>query len=140
MSAILEEVLDDMHDIGYKQLCRLTDELIESDKRFVEFSIFKDVSSHIDEWVVSAPDITSDKPIIDGEVVFFSDYWRLTDHLKPRGREIESRVYANPTWKDIINAANEMIESTCQYTLYLEGLSPRGIANGIKRVEVEFGS
>jgi hypothetical protein len=140
MSAILEEVLDDMHNTEYKELCRLTDELIESDKRFVEFSIFKDVSSSIDNWIVSVPDITSTKPIIDGEVVFFSDYWRLTDHLKPRGREIESRVYANPTWKDIINAANEMIESTCQYTLYLEGLSPRGIANGIKRVEVEFGS
>lgn len=142
MSAILEEILDDMHDIGYKQLSRLTDELIESDKKLVEFSIFRDVSSDIDEWVVSAPDITSDKPIIDGEVVFFSDYWRLIDHLtyNTESREIVSRVYTNPTWKDIINAANVMIESTCQSTLYLEGLSPRGVANGIKRIEIEFGS
>lgn len=140
MSAILEEVLDDMHDIEYKQLCRLTDELIESDKKLVEFSIFRDVSSNIDNWIISAPDITSTNPIINGEVVFFSDYWRLTDHLKPPSREIVSRVYTNPTWKDIINAANEMVESTCQYTLFLEGLSPRGVADGVKRVEIEFGS
>jgi hypothetical protein len=140
MSAILEKVLDDMHDISYRQLSRLTDELIESDKKLVEFSIFRDVSSDIDEWVVSAPDITSDKPVIDGEVVFISDYWRLTDHLKPFSNEIESRVYTNPTWKDIINAANEMIENTCECSLFLEGLSPRGIASGIKRIEIEFGS
>jgi len=140
MSAILEEVLDDMHNIEYKKLCNLTDELIESDKKLVEFSLFRDVSSDIDNWIVSAPDITSDKPIVDGEVVFISDYWRLTDHLKPFSNEIESRVYTNPTWKDIINAANEMIEKTCECSLFLEGLSPRGIANGIKRVEIEFGS
>ena len=140
MSAILEEVLDDMHNIEYKELCRLTDELIESDKKLVEFSIFRDVSSDNDNWIVSAPDVTSDKPIVDGEVVFFSDYWRLTDHLKPFSNEIESRVYTNPTWKDIINAANEMIENTCVCSLFLEGLSPRGIANGVKRVEIEFGS
>jgi hypothetical protein len=140
MSAILEKILDDMHDISYKHLSRLTDELIESDKKLVEFSIFRDVSSDIDEWVVSAPDIASNKPVIDGEVVFISDYWRLTDHLKPYSNEIESRVYTNPTWKDIINAANEMIEKTCECSLFLEGLSPRGIANGIKRVEIEFGS
>jgi len=97
MSAILEEVLDDMHNIEYKKLCNLTDELIESDKKLVEFSLFRDVSSDIDNWIVSAPDITSDKPIVDGEVVFISDYWRLTDHLKPFSNEIESRVYTNPT-------------------------------------------
>ena len=129
-----------MHNIEYKKLCNLTDELIESDKKLVEFSLFRDVSSDIDNWIVSAPDITSDKPIVDGEVVFISDYWRLTDHLKPFSNEIESRVYTNPTWKDIINAANEMIEKTCECSLFLEGLSPRGIANGIKRVEIEFGS
>jgi hypothetical protein len=140
MSAILEEVLDDMHDIEYKKLCNLTDELIESDKKLVEFSIFRDVSSNIDNWIISAPDITSTNPIINGEVVFFSDYWRLTDHLKPHSREIVSRVYTNPTWKDIINAANEMVESTCQCSLFLEGLAPRGVANGIKRIEIEFGS
>jgi len=140
MSAILEEVLDDMHNIEYKELNKRTCELIESDKKLVEFSIFRDVSSDIDNWVVSAPDITSDKPIIDGEVVFFSDYWRLTDHLKPHSKEIESRVYTNPTWKDIINAANEMVENTCKYTLFLEGLSPRGVADGVKRIEIEFGS
>jgi hypothetical protein len=140
MSAILEEILDDMHNIEYKELCNLTDELIESDKKLVEFSLFRDVSSDIDNWIVSAPDITSDKPIVDGEVVFISDYWRLTDHLKPFSNEIESRVYTNPTWKDIINAANEMIEKTCECSLFLEGLSPRGIANGIKRIEIEFGS
>jgi hypothetical protein len=140
MSAILEEVLDDMHNIEYKELNKRTCELIESSKKLVEFSIFRDVSSDIDNWIVSAPDITSDKPIVDGEVVFFSDYWRLTDHLKPYGKEIESCVYTNPTWKDIINAANEMVERTCQYTLFLEGLSPRGVAGGVKRIEIEFGS
>jgi hypothetical protein len=129
-----------MHNIEYKELCRLTDELIESDKKLVEFSIFRDVSSDIDNWIVSAPDITSDKPIVDGEVVFFSDYWCLTDDLKPFSNEIESRVYTNPTWKDIINAANEMIEKTCGYSLFLEGIAPRGVANGVKRVEIEFGS
>jgi hypothetical protein len=142
MSAILEEVLDDMHNIEYKELNKRTCELIESNKKLVEFSIFRDVSSDIDEWVVSAPDITSTKPIIDGEVVFISDYWRLIDHLtyNTESREIESRVYTNPTWKDIINAANEMIACTCQCSLFLEGLAPRGVANGIKRIEIEFGS
>jgi hypothetical protein len=142
MSTILEEVLDDMHNIEYKELCRLTDELIESDKKLVEFSIFRDVSSDHDNWIVSAPDITSDKPIIDGEVVFISDYWRLIDHLtyNTESREIESRVYTNPTWKDIINAANEMLACTCQCSLFLEGLAPRGVANSVKRVEIEFGS
>lgn len=127
----------DLHNINYSELCTLTNKLIESDNKFIVFSVFDDVSYSEDNWIVAAPDITCDKPVIDGDVVFFSDYWRLTDHIEED--EVVSKVYTNPTWKDIINAANEMLEQTCQYSLYFEGIAVR--SNGVvKRVKILFGS
>ena len=125
--------------MSYHELQRKSKELIGREgKNLIEFSIFKDMGERNEEWVVKAPNITSSKPVIEGEVVFYSDYWRLTEHNK--GKEVHSKVYYNPTWKDIINAANDMLKETCKYGLFLEGLTQANNSANEKMVCIEFGS
>lgn len=123
----------------YNDLKRKSNELIDDDKKLTEFSIFKDMGGRDEEWMVKAPDIESSKPVIEGDVVFYSDYWRLTDYNK--GEKVHSVVYTNPTWRDIINAANNMLMRTCDYGLFFEGLTQLEInEDGYKMVCIEFGS
>jgi hypothetical protein len=123
----------------YDDLQRKTNELIDGKKTLAEFSIFKDMGGRDEEWMVKAPDIESTNPVIEGDVVFYSDYWRLTDYNK--GEKVYSVVYTNPTWKDIINAANNMLMRTCDYGLFFEGLTQLEInEDGYKMVCIEYGS
>ncbi len=123
----------------YNDLQRKASEMIDSNKKLIEFSIFKDIGGLDEEWKVKAPDIESTKPFIEGDVVFYSDYWRLTDCNK--GENVYSVVYTNPTWKDIINAVNNMLLRTCRYGLFLEGLTQLETSeDGHKMVCIEFGS
>jgi hypothetical protein len=123
----------------YNDLQRIAQEMIDSDKALVEFSIFKDMGGRDDEWKVKAPNIESTKPVIEGDVVFYSDYWRVTDYNE--GEKVYSVVYNNPTWKDIINATNNMLLRTCRYGLFLEGLTQLETnADGPKMICIEFGS
>ena len=123
----------------YNDLQRKSDELIDGEKNLIEFSIFKDMGGRDEEWMVKAPDIESTKPVIEGDVVFYSDYWRLTDYNE--GEKVCSVVYTNPTWKDIINAANNMLKRTCKYGLFFEGLTQLETSEeGHKMVCIEYGS
>ena len=123
----------------YDDLQRKSNELIDGKKTLAEFSIFKDMGGRDEEWMVKAPDIESTKPVIEGDVVFYSDYWRLTDYNE--GEKVYSIVYTNPTWKDIISAANNMLLRTCRYGLFLEGLTQLETSEeGHKMVCIEFGS
>ena len=124
----------------YNDLQRITQEMIDSERKLIEFSIFKDtVSFNPDAWKVKSPNIESNKPVIEGDVVFYSDYWRLTAYNKDE--KVFTTVYTNPTWRDIINAANNMLLRTCNYGLFLEGLTEDSKkVEGCKMVCVEFGS
>ena len=121
----------------YTELLRKSDELIPGE-RVVEFSIFNDKGGPDDSWRVEAPDIESNEPVIEGDVVFYCDYWRVTDYND--GREAVSKKYHNPTWKDIINAANEMVKKTCGCQLFLERLVEADSGKGYKKICFEFGS
>ena len=124
-------------ETDYDTLQKDADELMTS-KKLLIFSIFKDKETVGEKWYVTAPDIKSDDPVIEGDVVFYSEYWRV---CAPVGISIvKSDEYTNPTWADIINAANKMLNETCRYGLYLEGLSTPKTINGQKRIEFIFGS
>jgi len=113
--------------------------MIDSERKLIEFSIFKTISGSGEEWKVKAPDIESTEPVIEGDVVFYSDYWRLTAYNKDE--KVFTTIFTNPTWKDIINSVNNMLLRTCNYGLYLEGLSEESKkVEGCKMVRVEFGS
>lgn len=124
----------------YNDLQDKANAMIDSERKLIEFSIFKDGDGYADkEWKVKAPDIESSKPVIEGDVVFYSDYWRLTAYNKDE--KVFTTVYTNPTWKDIINAANNMLLRTCDYGLFLEGLTEDSKkVDGYKMVCIEFGS
>ena len=66
----------------------------------VTFSMFetsknKDIVEN-EEWIVDHPDIWSDKPVFEGNCVFFSNYWRIADY------KVESEIFTNPCWEEII--------------------------------------
>ena len=124
--------------LAYSELKRKVHSLIDSDKKLVEFSIFVDAGNVDDEWQVRAPDIESTDTIIEGEVIFYSDYWRLTDYNN--GVPCQCEAVTNPTWKDIINAANKLLEETNKYQLFLEGLTHVKNVGEYKMVRVDFGS
>jgi len=123
----------------YNDLQSKADAIIDDDKKLIEFSIFKDMGGRDDKWKVKAPNIESSKPVIEGDVVFYSDYWRLTAYNKDY--RVFTATFTNPTWRDIINAANNMLLRTCDYGLFLEGLTEDSKKiDGCKMVCVEFGS
>lgn len=123
----------------YNDLKSKADEMIDSERKLIEFSIFETISGRDEEWMVKAPDIESTEPVIEGDVIFYSDYWRLTAYNKDE--KVFTTVFTNPTWKDIINSVNNMLLRTCNYGLYLEGLTEDSKKiEGCKMVCVEFGS
>lgn len=123
----------------YNDLQSKTREMIDSKRKLVEFSIFKDMGGCDYAWKVKAPNIESSKPVIEGDVVFYSDYWRLLEYTSDE--KVFTTVYTNPTWKDIINATNNMLLRTCDYRLFLEGLTEdTKEIDGCKMVKIEFGS
>ena len=123
----------------YDDLKNKAHAMIDSERKLIEFSIFKDMGGFGDTWKVKAPNIESTKPVIEGNVIFYSDYWRLTAYNKDE--KVFTTVFTNPTWKDIINSVNNMLLRTCNYGLYLEGLSEDSKkVEGCKMVRIEFGS
>jgi len=108
----------------------------------VTFSMFetsknKDIVEN-EEWIVDHPDIWSDKPVFSGQVIFYSDYWRIADY------QVESEIMANPRWCEIISeAGRQLIDPNDQSTacLFLEGfnvLDPR--SDGVTFIELVWGS
>jgi len=90
------------------------------------------------DWIVRHPDIWSDEPVFPGQVIFYSDYWRIADH------QVESEIMTNPRWSEIICEANrQLIDDSDGSTacLFLEGfrvLDPR--SDGVTFIELVWGS
>jgi hypothetical protein len=110
--------------------------LIDKDKEhLVIFSIYKMEEDVVqDEYLVTGPDILSTKPVIEGQCGFFIDYWRVAP--KP----VYSKEYTNPTWKDIINACNDLLQNGDGCGVYLENVSFDKTKNGIKYFSFGIGS
>jgi hypothetical protein len=107
----------------------------------LSFSMFetnKDDQGDINNWIVNHPDIWSDEPVFEGNVVFFSDYWRIAEE------PVYSEVMPRPRWEEIINeAGRQLIDPEDQSTacLFLEGfdeLEPR--SDGTRVIELVWGS
>jgi len=107
------------------------------------FSLFetnkeKDKGLDSGDWIVDHPDIWSDEPVFEGNIVFFSDYWRIADH------QVESEIMPRPRWSEIICEANrQLIDDSDGSTacLFLEGfrvLDPR--SDGVTFIEFVWGS
>lgn len=90
------------------------------------------------DWIVNHPDIWSDEPVFEGSVVFFSDYWRISDN------QINSDVMPNPRWREIINEASRQLidpDDGSTACLFLEGfreLEPDSC--GVRFFEFVWGS
>jgi hypothetical protein len=107
---------------------------------FALFETSKERDKVIDseDWIVDHPDIWSDEPVFPGQVIFYSDYWRIADH------QVESEIMTNPRWCEIISeAGRQLIDPNDQSTacLFLEGfnvLDPR--SDGVTFIELVWGS
>lgn len=86
----------------------------------INFSIFKTNTKlsrgKEDIWFVDIPDIESNTPVIIGDVQFTTDYWRVTDV------PLYSPIIKDPTWRDIINIFNNMLQNGDRQGIYLEGM------------------
>lgn len=105
----------------YSDLQKLVRAMCDQNAKII-FSIFQDASDseeefNTDNWQVKAPDIDSTNPVFKGKVEFFIDYWRVAD------RPVYSPVYENPTWRDIINACNNLLQQGDPDGVYLEGMN-----------------
>jgi len=108
----------------------------------LNFSIFetspKDKGLDSRDWIVKHPDIWSDEPVFPGQVIFYSNYWRIADH------QVESEIMPNPRWSEIICESNrQLIDDSDGSTacLFLEGfrvLDPR--SDGVTFIEFVWGS
>jgi hypothetical protein len=106
------------------------------------FSIFetsKNDKGDIDgDWIVDHPDVWSNEPVFPNQVVFYSNYWRISDE------QINSEIMTNPRWRDIVCEANrQLIDPNDGSTalLFLEGfteLEPR--SDGTRVIEFVWGS
>ena len=107
------------------------------------FSLFetnkeKDKGLDSGDWIVDHPDVWSDKPVFSGQVIFYSDYWRIADH------KVESEIFTDPTWADIVNEANrQLIDPEVRDTacLFLEGFNEiDSRSDGTRVIEFCWGS
>ena len=105
----------------------------------LEFSMFDSVSNGgTEEGIVRHPDIWSDEPVFEGNCIFFSSYWRISDE------QVNSEVMPNPRWEEMINeAGRQLIDPNDGSTacLFLEGfyeLDPR--SDGTRVFEFSWGS
>jgi len=105
---------------------------------FAMFDTNKDDKGDIDNWIVDHPDVWSNEPVFEGNCVFFSDYWRISDH------QINSEIMPNPRWSEIISEANRQLidpEDGSTACLFLEGfreLEPDSC--GVRFFELVWGS
>lgn len=62
------------------------------------------------------PDIFSDDAVVNGKVKFTIDYWRVSTSA------VYSPIYENPTWKDVLNACNDLLQNGDHCGVFLEEL------------------
>lgn len=111
------------------------DELYEITSSFcvnkpkIVFSIYKG-----DGDMLIAPDIESSEPVIEGNVQFMIDYWRVSDY------PIYSPVISSPTWRDIINACNDLLIQGDGCGIFLEALYLVKDEHDVKTVRFSIGS
>jgi hypothetical protein len=108
----------------------------------LDFSIWetssKDKGLDSGDWIVKHPDIWSDEPVFLGQVIFYSNYWRISD------KQVNSEIMINPRWSEIICESNrQLIDPEVGDTalLFLEGfrvLDPR--SDGVTFIELVWGS
>lgn len=108
--------------IEHGQLQKTAEKLTGNWSPMIVFSIFKDLDDDFarepgTKWLVRAPDIESTEPVIEGDVVFFINYWRFGDE------PVCSEKITNPTWRDIIRACDDlMIMYSDGDGIFLEGI------------------
>jgi hypothetical protein len=91
-----------------------------------------------ENWIVNHPDIWSDEPVFLGQVIFYSNYWRISD------KQVNSEIIINPRWSEIICESNRQLidpEEGDTACLFLEGfrvLDPR--SDGVTFIELVWGS
>jgi len=114
----------------------IVESLIDKGKEcVVVFSMYKlgeDIES--DDYTVTSSDLLSTKPIFKGKCVFSIDYWRISP--KP----VYSKEYIDPTWKDIINACNDLLINGDRCGVYLESINFVKKTDGVSYFEFGIGS
>jgi hypothetical protein len=117
----------------YNKLCKQVANLVGKGPVF-DFSI---ISSHESEdgFYVNHPDLNSKEPVIKGKVQFNANYWRINE-----SGSVSTPILENPTWKDILIATNNLLKENDAGGIFLESLVITDESNGIKQVELEFGS
>jgi len=97
-----------MNTRSQKEIDEIVDSLLkDSQDKLVVFSLIEPERF---------PDLASDKPVLKGHCQFTIDYWRVS------GTPIFSDIYENPTWKDVLNACNDMLQEGDRCGVFLENI------------------
>lgn len=118
---------------AYDELQELVASMCEQEP-IVCFSIFESFDNSEGVWMVNAPDVESLDRVIACKVQFVADYWRVADE------PVYSPVVLNPTWRDIINIFNDMLQQGDRQGIYLEGLDLLETKDNVKIVKFQIGS
>ena len=117
----------------YNEMSKSVATLIGKRPRF-EFSIIQSEDSD-KGFYVKHPNLNSVEPVITGKVQFGTDYWRVNEKSP-----VTTPILENPTWKDILVATNNLLEENDAGGIFLEFLTIKNEVDGVKQIELEFGS
>lgn len=112
----------------YSEVMSLVREMVGGNCRLI-FSIFETAPGKKftpESWIINIPNIKSEKPVYEGKVKFISKW-----------EGYEGKAIQNPTWKDILIEANNAANGD---HVYLESLREQSEADGVKVINMNFGS
>lgn len=130
----------------YGVLSQTMKDLIGKQPRF-EFSIIgtpppefqKDTdATKSNKFYVTHPDLATQEILFNGNFQFWVDYWRVSE----KGA-VKTSVLTNPTWKSLLKAVDQLLESENAGGIFLEGFgepTPSKNDPKVQEVELHFGS
>jgi hypothetical protein len=83
---------------------------------------------------ITEAEILSNRPAFPGRCRFSIDYWRIS--LKP----VSSPVLTNPTWKEVLNACNDLLQTGDRMGVFLENVCFEDTKDGIDHYAFHIGS
>jgi len=120
----------------YSRLGDVVNSLLDPSKKpLVIFSMWETADDAAgDDFMARVPDILSPDPVLTGRCVFTINYWRVSP------RPVYTKEYFNPTWKDVLNACNDLLQNGDECGVYLEAIEHIKKTDGVDYFEFWIGS
>jgi len=120
----------------YSELGDVVNSLLDPSKKpLVIFSMWETAEDAAgNDFMALVPDILSPEPALLGRCIFTISYWRVSPS------PVYSKEYLNPTWKDILNACNNLLQNGDGCGVYFENIEHLRKTDGVDYFEFWIGS